>query len=136
MSVWFNIPVMLGWSHWFLCINQIYREYILATAQEKQQSACAKTKMQISCAVTAQLISAFVFAIQIVHPLFYLNPKFQGSSLLLRLYRLVCVRSGRKPKLLFFSCKGSILSCTRPSPPYPGADLHLCFRTCRLLVFW
>ena len=30
--------------------------------------------------VTAKLISAFVFAIQIVQLLFYLNPKFQDSS--------------------------------------------------------
>ena len=30
--------------------------------------------------VTAKLISAFVFATQIVHFLFYLNPKFQASS--------------------------------------------------------
>ena len=42
--------------------------------------AYAKTKTQISCAVTAQLISAFVFASQIVHFLYYLNPKFQASS--------------------------------------------------------
>ena len=33
--------------------------------------------------VTAKLISAFVFAIQIVQFLFFLNPKFQASSLLL-----------------------------------------------------
>ena len=43
----------------------------------------AKTKTQISCAVTAQLISAFVFAIQIVQSLYYLNLKFQASSHLL-----------------------------------------------------
>ena len=42
-----------------------------------------KTKTQISLAVTAKLISAFVFATRIVHFLFYLNPKFQASSLLL-----------------------------------------------------
>ena len=39
-------------------------------------------KTQISFAVTAKLISAFVFAIRIVHFLFFLNPKFQASSLL------------------------------------------------------
>ena len=43
----------------------------------------AITKTQISCAVTAQLISVFVFATQIVQPLYFLNPKFQASSHLL-----------------------------------------------------
>ena len=47
--------------------------------------------------ITAQLISAFVFAIQIVQSLLYLNPKFQASTDLLWLYRLVCVGPGRKP---------------------------------------
>ena len=42
-----------------------------------------KTKAQISFAVTAKLISAFVFATRIVQFLFFLNPKFQASSLLL-----------------------------------------------------
>ena len=41
---------------------------------------------------------------------FFLNPKFQASSLLLRLYKLVCVRPGRKPKLLIFSCEGSVMT--------------------------
>ena len=55
-----------------------------------------------SFAVTANLISAFVFAIRIVHFLFFLNQKFQASSLLLCLYSLVCVRPVRKP-LCWFS---------------------------------
>ena len=59
--------------------------------------AYAKTKTQISFAVTAKLISAFVFATLIVQSLFYLNPKSQDSSHLLRLYSLVCVGPGRKP---------------------------------------
>ena len=33
------------------------------------------------CAVTAQMISVFVFATHIVKPLFFLNLKFQASSL-------------------------------------------------------
>ena len=53
--------------------------------------AYAKTKTQISFAVTAKLISAFVFAIRIVHFLFYLNTKFQASSHLLSLCSLICV---------------------------------------------
>ena len=51
---------------------------------------------------------AFVFATQIVQFLFFFNPKFQESSLLLGLYRPVCVRPGWNCKLLVFSCKGSL----------------------------
>ena len=42
-----------------------------------------KTKAQISFAVTVKLISAFVFATWIVQFLYFLNPKFPTSSLLL-----------------------------------------------------
>ena len=49
----------------------------------------------------AYLISTFVFAARIVHILFFLNPKFQASSLLLRLYRSVCVGPVRKPHCWF-----------------------------------
>ena len=75
--------------------------YIWATSWENQQFAYAKTKAQISFAVTAKLISAFVFATWIVHFLFFLNPKFQASSLLLRLCSLICVRTVRKPHCWF-----------------------------------
>ena len=60
--------------------------------------AYVKTKTQISCAVTVQLISPFVFAIQMVQSLYYLNPKFQASSHLLWLYRSVCVGPSRNPE--------------------------------------
>ena len=70
---------------------------------------CEKTKTQISLAVTAKLISAFVFAIQIVKSLFYLNPKFLASSHLLWLYCPVCVGPGRKPRRQVFSERGSNL---------------------------
>ena len=60
-----------------------------------------ETKAQISCAVTAQLICTFVFATQIVHLLFYLNPKILASSLFLRLYRLVCAVPGQKTHCWF-----------------------------------
>ena len=56
----------------------------------------AKTKTQISFAVTAKLISAFVFATWIVQFLYFLNPKFQSSSRLMRLNSLVCVGPGWK----------------------------------------
>ena len=48
-----------------------------------------------------QLISAFVFAPRIVQFLFFLNPKFQASSLLLCLYRPVCVGPVQKPHCWF-----------------------------------
>ena len=54
-------------------------------------------------------ISAFAFATWIVQSLFFLHPKFQASSYLLRLYRPVCVGPGRKTKLLVFSRTGSLL---------------------------
>ena len=83
-------------------------EVIYYEPRHEETRSYAKTKTQISCAVTAQLISAFVFAMQIVQYLFFLNPKFQASSHLLRLYRLVCVRPGGKHILLVFSCKDSL----------------------------
>ena len=57
----------------------------------------------------SRLISAFAFATRIVQFLFYLNPKFQASSLLLSLYRPVCVGPGRKPRRPVFSRRGSIM---------------------------
>ena len=59
--------------------------------------AYAKIKAQISCAATAQLISTFVFATWIVQFLLYLNPKFQISTHIPQMHRLVCVRPGQKP---------------------------------------
>ena len=47
--------------------------------------------MRLFVYAKTQLISAFVFATQIIQSLFFLNPKFQGSSHLLWLYSLVCV---------------------------------------------
>ena len=85
--------------------------HIFEPSHEKNNNLhYAKTKTQISCAVTAQLISAFVFATRIVEFLFYLYTKFQASSFILSLYRLVCVGPGRKPKLLVFPCTGSFMN--------------------------
>ena len=56
---------------------------------------------------TAQLISAFVFAIRIVHSFYYLNSKYQASSLLLWLYSPVCVGPGRNPRRPVFSQRSS-----------------------------
>ena len=59
--------------------------------------------------ITAKLISIFVFATQIVQPLYFLNTKFQASNHLLWLYSPVCVRPGRKPWRPVFSQRGSYL---------------------------
>ena len=47
-------------------------------------------------------ICAFDFAPEIVQYFFFLNPKFQGSSLFLRLYWPVCVGPGRNPQIVGF----------------------------------
>ena len=70
---------------------------------------CENKDTDQPCAVTVQLISVFVFSIRVALFLFYLYPKFQAYSLMLSLYRLVCVGPGRKPILLVFSCTGSYI---------------------------
>ena len=86
--------------------------------------AYAKTKAQISFAVTAKLISAFVFATRIVQSFFFLNLKFQASSLFLRLYRLVCVGPSRKPRRPVFSRHRSF-----EMKVYPLRRMNLCEST-------
>ena len=73
----------------------------------------AKTKAQISFAVTVKLISNCIFVTRIVKFLFFLNLKFQASSLLLYLHRPVCVRPGRKLRRPVFSQRNS--STVEPS---------------------
>ena len=63
-------------------MSQVYQEQ-MSRIMRYQRLAYAKTKTQISFAVTAKLISAFVFATYTVQSLYFLNPKFQASSLLL-----------------------------------------------------
>ena len=58
-------------------------------------------QLHSNCEVTAKLISLFVFATWIVQSLFFLNPEVQYSSLLLCLYRPVCVRPVRKLQCWF-----------------------------------
>ena len=52
---------------------------------------CSNCEAYQRFAVTAKLLCAFVFATRIIQFLFFLNPKFQTSSLLLWLYRPDCV---------------------------------------------
>ena len=58
----------------------------------------------------AKLISAFVFTTRIVAFLYFLNPKFLAFSLLLHLYRPVCVRPGQNPNCWFSQAQAHILS--------------------------
>ena len=88
----------------------IWQIWIWAASWENRIFAYAKTKAQISFAVTAKLISAFVFATRIVYFPFFLYPKFQASSLLLRLYSPVCVGPCRKPRRPVFSRRGSYVT--------------------------
>ena len=55
----------------------------------------------------ADQLRSFVLDTQIVQSFIFLNPKFQASSLLRRLYRVVCVRLGGKPQRPDFSRHGS-----------------------------
>ena len=88
--------------------------------------------MQISCAVTAQLISIFDFATRIVQFLFFLNPKFQASSLLLCLYRSVCV------KTWLGSLKTSFLTLRLICVQFGYMNGYLLGKICSLLTysFW
>ena len=52
-------------------------------------------------AINAKLINAFILAVRIVQLLFFLNPKFQASSLLMWLHRAVCVGPSEIPKTVF-----------------------------------
>ena len=73
----------------------------------KPDFADAKTKMQISCAVTAQLISTSCFPYTDSAIPLLLNAIFQAPSILPRLYRLVYVGPGQKPRRPVFSSLGS-----------------------------
>ena len=80
---------------------QIVRACIIwAATWENRIFAYAKTKTQIS---------AFVFTTRIVQPLYFLNLKFQVSSLIQWLRSLVCVGPGRKPRRPVFWRRGSIV---------------------------
>ena len=61
---------------------------------------------------------------RIVQFLFYLNPNFQASNLLLCLYRLSCIRPGWKPKLLDFLCKSSHTMSVIILRVFPGAQKY------------
>ena len=85
-------------------------------------------KKRCRFAVTAKLISAFVFATQIVHLLYFLNPTFPASSHLLCMYRSVCVGPVRKPHCRFSHEAAhftSDLSSSKPANEFP------CYKKCK-----
>ena len=75
--------------------------------QHHEQTAFLPMRKQRCRSASVKLISPFVFATQTVQFLFFVNPKIQASSLLLRLYRPVHVRPGGKPRRPVFSLSGS-----------------------------
>ena len=82
-------------------LGHYYMSYIWATSWENLPlHVYAKTKAQISC---AELISVFVFAIKIVQPIYFMNPKFQASNYPLWLYIPVCVGPAWKPMTGFLA---------------------------------
>ena len=107
---------------------------IWAALWQNQIFAYAKTKTQISFAVTAKLISAFVFATRIVQSLFYLCRKFQASSHLLWLLRLVCVKPGLKPRRQVFLCHGSYVRAMH-TPVLLYSKIGMYMKGCTLFYF-
>ena len=66
--------------------------------------------------------------------LFFLNQKFQASSTLLKLHRLVCVRPGQKPLRLVISRRSSyeIKGSYSYEPPHGKTNnLHMRKQRCR-----
>ena len=61
-------------------------------------------QLRSNCEADQRLCFRYIGIVQVF---FFSIPKFHGSSLLLWLYRQVCVRPGRKLKLLVFSCQSS-----------------------------
>ena len=57
----------------------------MSRVMRKRVFCICENKDADQLAVTAKLISAFVFATRIEQSLFFLNPKFQASSPLLRM---------------------------------------------------
>ena len=87
-------------------IHPLLKQQMSRVVRKRDYCLC-KNKDADQLRSKKKLISAFVFATWIVQFLFFLKPKFQASSLLLGLYRLVCVRPGRKPQRPVFSRCGS-----------------------------
>ena len=66
-----------------------------------------RKQTQISFAITREADQRLVFATRKVQSIYFLNPKFQASSLLLWQYSPLCVGPGQKPRRPVFSQQGS-----------------------------
>ena len=87
--------------HILTFIYQFFTPTLFEPCHEKSRFLPRRKQGADQLAVTGKLISTFVFATQIVQSLFFLNPKFQASSLLLLLHSQICVGPGRKPRTGF-----------------------------------
>ena len=86
----------------FLCLGGTETtQYNMSRRMGKPTICIGENKAQISFAVTAKLISVFVFTLRILQSFYFLNPKFEAPSLLLLLYRPVCVGPGRNQNCWF-----------------------------------
>ena len=111
IAAWIVYPMFLNSSSAGIFMSE------MAVTRKTNEPCCEKTgflhmrkkRHRSAFGVTAKLISAFVFAIQRVQSLYFLNPKFQASNYLLWLDSPVCVRPGRKPRRPVFSQRGSYL---------------------------
>ena len=87
----------------------LFHDYNMSRIMRKQDFHLCINIGAETAVVTAQLINALDFQTKTVQFLFFLNPKFQASSLLRR-YRSVCIRPGQKPKDEFSRIAAHILS--------------------------
>ena len=97
-----NLHVNIKIAKWVLWSNMCQKYFIIWAFSEENQIFCrCENKLLHSWS------ASFVFTSKIV--LFYWSLKFQASSILLWLYRLVCVGPGRKPCRPFFKSRLIIL---------------------------
>ena len=96
---------------WHLSLGEYSAKVNMSRIMRKPEFCLCENKSADQLQVTAKLICTFVFATRIVQFVFFLNLKFQASSMLLWLYRSVCVRPGWKPGRPFFSRRSSYNSC-------------------------
>ena len=103
MFMMFRMGIVVASDILFSLLN----EYEPRDVTRKQDNCPCENKDADQLCSTCTMISAFVFATRIVLFLFFLNLKFQASSLFLRVYMTDCVGPGQKSRRLVFSCCGS-----------------------------
>ena len=108
MTVSITYCVYLGCLLFYLFV---YQNTYTETRHKKKKPLDMQNQRRISA---AQLISAFVFATLLVQSLFFIYPKFEASSHILWLYRLVGVET---PKTGFHASR---LKYVRSLAPYFG----------------